>query len=272
MKLTLKSWDNPTSHDRLQLVFANRNQDYGAFTLRRDHEKRVLIAFFAACFIATLIATSPLIYNRYFKSDQVVEESNKSTEYVLPQQEEIPESQDKMPEEKIEQKPDPTPSTMKDLVPIVVDKTTTDSILPQEILSTVTTGTKTLVGDSSIVDVLPTDLEENTNGGGNAKVYDFVEEMPSYPGGDAAMMAYLQRKINYPAIARESNVQGTVYLTFIVDKQGSITDVKVKRGIGAGCEEEAIRVVKSMPTWTPGKANGRPVFVNYVLPITFSLK
>ena len=272
MKLTLKSWDNPTSTDRLQLVFANRNQDYGAFTLRRDHEKTVLIAFLSACLIGTLIATSPLIYNRYFTETEATTEITRSIEYNIPEQEKIEETPEEKPAEKIEQKPEPTPSTIRDLVPIVVDKTTTDSILPQDILITVTTGTKTSDGDSTIADILPIDVGDENSGGGAAKVYDFVEEMPSYPGGDAAMMAYLQRKINYPTIARETNVQGTVYLSFIVDKQGAITDVKVKRGIGAGCEEEAIRVIKSMPSWTPGKSNGRPVFVNYVLPITFSLK
>jgi protein TonB len=272
MKLTLKSWDNPTSTDRLQLVFANRNQDYGAFTIRRDHEKTVLIAFLSACFIGTLIATSPLIYHRYFTKEDTIKETTRSIEYIIPEQEKIEDTPEEKVEEKIQQKPEPTPSTIKDLVPIVVDKTTTDSILPQDILTTVTTGTKTSGGDSTITDVLPIDDGNDDNGGGNAKIYDFVEEMPMYPGGEAAMMAFLQRKINYPAIARETNVQGTVYLSFIVDKQGGIMDVKVKRGIGAGCEEEAIRVIKSMPIWTPGKSNGRPVFVNYVLPITFSLK
>jgi protein TonB len=272
MKLTLKSWDNPTSNDRLQLVFANRNQEYGAFTLRRDHEKTVLIAFLSACFIGTLIATSPLIYHRYFTNEDAITEITRSIEYVSPEQEKIEETPEEIPAEKIQEKPDPSPATIKDLVPIIVDRTATDSILPQEILSTVTTGTKTTAGDSTIADVLPIDNGDENKDGGTTKIYDFVEEMPSYPGGDAAMMAYLQRKINYPAIARETNVQGTVYLSFVVDKQGLIRDVTIKRGIGAGCEEEAIRVINSMPAWRPGKSNGRPVFVNYVLPITFSLK
>jgi protein TonB len=84
-------------------------------------------------------------------------------------------------------------------------------------------------------------------------------------------MKYLQDNIRYPAIARESGIQGTIYITFVVERDGSITDVKVLRGIGGGCDEEAIRVVQNMPKWTPGKQRGRPVRVQFSMPIRFTL-
>jgi len=86
------------------------------------------------------------------------------------------------------------------------------------------------------------------------------------------MMQYIGSHIHYPELAKESNVQGTVYITFVVNKNGEITDIETKRGIGSGCEEEAMRVVKSMPHWTPGLMNGNAVRVQYILPVKFSLK
>lgn len=103
------------------------------------------------------------------------------------------------------------------------------------------------------------------------EIFVFVEENPSYPGGEAARLEYLQKNIKYPVVARENGTQGTVYLTFVVEKDGRVTDVKVLRGIGSGCDEEAERVVKAMPKWTPGKQRGKSVRVQYNMPIKFTL-
>lgn len=104
------------------------------------------------------------------------------------------------------------------------------------------------------------------------KVFTIVEDMPSFPGGDAALMKYLANNIKYPAIAKDAGIQGTVYVTFVVDEKGNVTDVKVLRSIGGGCDEEAIRVVENMPKWKPGKQRGKPVKVQYNLPIRFTLR
>ncbi len=103
------------------------------------------------------------------------------------------------------------------------------------------------------------------------EIFTIVEENPGYPGGDEARMEYLRKNIKYPVIAKESGVQGTVYVTFVVEKDGSVTDVKVLRGIGGGCDEEAVRVVKEMPKWTPGKQRGKAVRVQFSIPIKFAL-
>jgi len=104
-----------------------------------------------------------------------------------------------------------------------------------------------------------------------AEIFTVVEEAPSFPGGDAARIRFLQENIKYPQIARESSIQGTVYVTFVVEKSGQVTDVRVLRGIGGGCDEEAVRVIKAMPKWNPGKQRGKPVRVQFNMPIKFTL-
>ena len=104
------------------------------------------------------------------------------------------------------------------------------------------------------------------------QIFTIVEEMPSFPGGDAALMKYLGSSIKYPAIAKDAGIQGTVFVTFVVDEKGDVKDVKVLRSIGGGCDEEAIRVVKNMPKWKPGKQRGKAVKVQYNLPIKFTLR
>jgi len=104
------------------------------------------------------------------------------------------------------------------------------------------------------------------------KIFEAVESQPSFPGGDIARIRYLYEKIKYPAMARETGIQGRVYITFVVEKDGSITDVRLLKGIGGGCDEESIRVVKAMPKWIPGKQRMKPVRVQFVLPIKFTLR
>jgi protein TonB len=105
-----------------------------------------------------------------------------------------------------------------------------------------------------------------------AQIFMVVESMPAYPGGDAALYNFLAENIKYPQMAKESGIQGRVFVTFVVERDGSVTDVRVLRGIGGGCDEEAIRVVKSMPKWTPGKQRGKAVRVQYNLPVKFTLQ
>lgn len=100
----------------------------------------------------------------------------------------------------------------------------------------------------------------------------FVEKMPSFPGGQEALMAYLRENIKYPQAARDAGAQGTVLVEFVVEKNGSVSNVKVLNSVFSACDEEAIRVIKSLPKWNPGEANGKKVRVFYNVPITFSLQ
>lgn len=104
-----------------------------------------------------------------------------------------------------------------------------------------------------------------------AEIFTVVEDQPTFPGGDEARIRFLTNNIKYPQMARESSIQGTVYVTFVVERDGSVTDVRVLRGIGGGCDEEAIRVIKAMPKWVPGKQRGKPVRVQFNMPIKFTL-
>jgi TonB family protein len=103
------------------------------------------------------------------------------------------------------------------------------------------------------------------------QVYNAVEKMPTFPGGDEARIDFMMKNLKYPEQAKKNGVQGKVFVTFIVETDGSLTNVKVMRGIGAGCDEEAVRVIKLMPKWTPGIEKGKPVKVQFVLPIKFAL-
>lgn len=104
------------------------------------------------------------------------------------------------------------------------------------------------------------------------EIFVFVEDQPGYPGGDEARLKYLRENIKYPEMAKESGIQGTVYVTFVVEKDGRISNVKILRGIGGGCDEEAVRVIKGMPKWKPGKQRGRPVRAQFNMPIRFILQ
>lgn len=103
------------------------------------------------------------------------------------------------------------------------------------------------------------------------EIFQVVENAPAFPGGDMARMKFLQDNIKYPIMSKESGIQGTVYVTFVVERSGAVTDVKILRGIGGGCDEEAMRVVKNMPKWEPGKQRGKPVRVQFNMPIKFTL-
>ena len=102
-------------------------------------------------------------------------------------------------------------------------------------------------------------------------VYQIVEEMPKFPGGEPAMFKFISENVKYPQEAKDKNISGRVFVNFVVEKDGSVDEVKVLRSIGGGCDEEAVRVVKSMPKWTPGKQKGKPVRVSYIIPFVFKL-
>ena len=104
------------------------------------------------------------------------------------------------------------------------------------------------------------------------EIFQIVEEMPSFPGGEQKLLEYVAKNTKYPQIARESGIQGRVFIGFVVETDGSISNVKVLRGIGGGCDEEAVRVIKSLPKWKPGKQRGKAVRVSYQIPVNFKLQ
>lgn len=103
------------------------------------------------------------------------------------------------------------------------------------------------------------------------KIFDVVEQPPSFPGGQAALMSYLSKNVKYPEEALKDNVQGRVIVGFIVEKDGSVSNAKIIRGVDSALDKEAIRIVMSMPKWTPGRQNGRNVRTKYNVPVNFKL-
>ncbi len=168
----------------------------------------------------------------------------------LMQQEKVPPSQPEKP------KPKPKKTTQIEVVEEEEDIEDELNVSDMEI------------DESSEIDFDGAEEEENVK---EEKVFSVVEEMPKFPGGKQKMFKYLGEHIQYPSKAKDAGVTGTVYVSFTVEKDGSITNVKVLRGIGAGCDEEAKRVVRNMPNWKPGEQRGKKVRVNYKLPVKFQL-
>ncbi len=102
-------------------------------------------------------------------------------------------------------------------------------------------------------------------------IYQFVEEMATFPGGDKAMYDHFAKNTVYPALAKEKNIQGTVFVQFVVEKDGTITNISIKQSTAPECNEAALTVVRSMPRWNPGKQRGKPIRLMYVLPVKFQL-
>ncbi len=123
--------------------------------------------------------------------------------------------------------------------------------------------------DETVVEYVPVEEEEEIV---EAEIFTVVESMPEFPGGTGELYKYLGNSIKYPPLAKESGIQGRVFVNFVVEPNGSISNVKVLRGIGGGCDEEAVRVVENMPSWKPGKQRGKAVRVSYNLPIKFTLQ
>lgn len=126
-------------------------------------------------------------------------------------------------------------------------------------------------GDADITLMVMEDADSNDNGAESALI-EVVEDSPEFIGGDEALYKYLAENIKYPEQAKNEKIQGRIFVTFIIEADGSVTNAKVLRGIGGGCDEEALRVVNAMPKWKPGMQKGKPVRVNYTLPIIFKLQ
>jgi periplasmic protein TonB len=166
-------------------------------------------------------------------------------------------------QEEIKPPPPPPPPKVVEVLNIVDDEVELDEELDIE---------STEADEETIIDVAPiietADEEEEEE----AKVFFIVEEMPEFPGGELALRKYIGNAIKYPVIAQENGIQGKVYVTFVVDRDGGISNARVARGVDPSLDKEALRVVNSLPKWKPGKQRGKPVRVSYTVPINFVLQ
>ena len=155
--------------------------------------------------------------------------------------------------------------------PVEVPKQTTQLEIVENEVETEDLNINAEVDQTEVIEeyVAPEVVEEEVV---EQEIFQIVEEMPSFPGGEAELMKYVGSHIKYPQIARETGIQGRVFVGFVVEPDGSISNVKLLRGIGGGCDEEAMRVIKSLPKWKPGKQRGKAVRVSYMLPVNFKLQ
>jgi len=126
--------------------------------------------------------------------------------------------------------------------------------------------------DKTLIDVAPVVAAKEEEEEETAEVFFIVEDMPEFPGGEMALRAYIANQIKYPVIAQENGIQGKVYVTFVVGKDGSVSNATIARGVDASLDKEALRVVNTLPKWKPGKQRGKPVNVSYTVPINFQLQ
>ena len=250
-----------THPDLNDLAFSGRNKDYGSYTLRKKYPRFLLISFIFSVVIVLLMTLIPLgIY--YFKGPDlgVNMEELYSVEYTF-----IPSpDEDLSALAKAIAKP---PAAPAEVIPQVVDTVIPEMKKePEEIKKEEETDTKTdSVGSSK-------GQAEDGKGSSDASgIYTTLDVYPKFPGGDQSRLFYLRSNIKYPVIPLKMGVQGEVMVLFIVEADGSITNVSINKGISKDCDEEAVRVVKSMPRWEPGRRSGKSVRVLVRMPIVFKI-
>ena len=267
----------------IDLVFEGKNEAYGAYALRQDTSKRNLFAMLALFAGLIAIVATFLIVN--VASEAIARaQAEHETEVTLEQIEEEAEEQEEeevvydveeleqlVAEETVMNSEKFTAYEMEDDAPDQVTKTQDEVAQSDVAIGAIDydqgsdEAEHVLKVNEKVVDEVPPAVEET-------KVFDVVEQMPQYKGGDQALMDYLNKSIKYPVIAEENGIQGRVVCTFVVERDGSITDVKVVRSVDPSLDKEAVRVLKAMPKWIPGKQNGSAVRVKFTLPVTFKLQ
>lgn len=268
------------SNEWTDLVFEGRNQAYGAYKLRKGTSKRNLWSIIIVL-ITAVVAFSAMAIQKVIEANRKVE----NTQAV-----ELSALQEKKKAKKIEKTPikvepervvEKVKSSIKFTAPVIKkdeEVKDEDQIDLNKIENTNTTiGAFTVEGNDEVGgEILKAKEEiaqpEPPKHEDENKVFDVVEQPPSFPGGMAALQAYLRDNIKYPVVAAENGIEGKVIVQFVVGKDGSISNVTVARSADASLDKEAVRVVKSMPKWTPGKQNGTTVNVKYTCPVTFRLQ
>ena len=252
--------------DYLDILFDNRNKLYGSYVLRKNHSKYMLQAFAIIVFSCIVFLAKGL-----FLSDAKV---NSDLPEVISCPIKLIDPDEILPPKPKEVKPEPpaVKPTVENPMPVIQpDEVVTELPTPIDSFSGRESGKVSAEGSEN--GIAP--ATNNKSGNGTEIVVtkpeepmDFSEVMPTFKGD---VYAYLNKEVRYPRAAVQNGIQGRVIVQFVVYEDGSINDVHVLRGIGGGCDEEAIRVVKAMPAWQPGMHHGKNVRVNFKLPIKFRL-
>ena len=268
MTAAINHSENKISLD--ELIFINK--EYGAYKLRRNYGQNLSVSLF----ITVILFTGLISYTLFNKNKNEItlpvgnklnmpidlinmEIEKHKTEYFI--------------SEKIK--------TFKPMIKYLDPKILDDAMVAEDIsfptqddLTNKTVGTQNLNGDPTGIEILPEEILPvgNTNTETGKTPFTWAEEMPKFQGSDAALLNFIAKNIKYPSIAIKAGIKGRVILGFIVEKDGSLSDISILKGIGGGCDEEAVKVLKLTGKWNPGKQNGIPVRVRMTIPFVFSLK
>lgn len=268
------------------LIFEGRNKEYGAYKLRTQTGKRNFKAIITIAILATLCIILFYIkagYDAYQAAHAKNENVTEISALNQPKKKEAKVERKVQVEEKKEVVKE-VKSSIKFTAPVIkkdADVKPEEEMKTQDqIMQTNTAiGALDVKGNSDQGEILkvtqrvetePVKAEPKPEV--ENKVFDVVEQMPSFPGGPSALMQYLSSNIKYPVVAQENGVQGRVVVSFVVERDGSITDVQVARSVDPSLDREAQRVVRNMPRWIPGKQNGQAVRVKYNVPVAFRLQ
>ena len=279
---------NLSSREWCDLVFEGKNKDFGAYVIRIDspkrHNKAVLYTIIGAILFG-------LLTYGFVKANQLLEErrlagKGEQVEVLIDfsQEAEKPEpEQERLEQEKPEVLPEEILNTIKVTELAIVED---DKVNEEDEIKSIEEQMESEHSAGSVDFDQGTDNKDVVREAKNEivveekpdkpmeveKVFTSVDQMPQFPGGEQALMKYLQSHINYPPMAAENNVQGRVVVQFVVDKTGLVGEVKVVRSMDKDLDKEAVRVCKSLPKFTPGRQNGQPVSVWFRLPVTFKLQ
>lgn len=263
------SWNNVVSPQRNEIVFSGRNHAYGAYVLRTNYTRTVSMVIAGVLVAVALAWAIKFFYDRKGPEEDLANVNMDVTQIDL-----TPPPIDKTEPPPPPPPPPPVVETIKFVPPVIKEDAVEDEPPPpQEKLVETQVSTETQEGTGGDDIIVPTEntgpVEEKP-----AEIFTVVEEMPGFPGGMGELMKYIQKNIQYPQVEKEADIQGTVYVKFVVEPSGDISNVEIAKGVrgGPGLDKEALRVVKNMPKWSVGKQNGRPVRVLMNLPIKFQLR
>lgn len=279
-----------SSKEWTDLIFEGKNKDFGAYTLRRNSDKRHNLSVLYVLIGLIVVLIIGVFYGMY--SDYRREQRELELQAQLEQQ--LAQMEAEAQEEEVQEEE-----------PQAVEEPQREEALPEEILNTIKDTEIAIAADEEVVEDITSkdDVAESTAAAGattfdqgtdnlnvvrehkeeiiveekrpepvKEEIFTAVEQMPQFPGGDGELLKYIATHIKYPTMAAENNIQGRVVVKFVVKKDGNVGDVVVIRGKDPDLDKEAQRVVKSLPKFIPGKMNGQSVSVWYTLPINFKLQ
>jgi protein TonB len=245
------------------IVFELRNKEYGAYSLRKKYNRNVIIGSLIGILIISTAVIAPHIYAKAIESKKAKEE--RQVELVM-------ENLDQPTEQVAPPPPPPPPAEAvqqnRYVPPVVVD-----SVKPEDNVQLMTADQATVeVVNEEFIEVVEEVKEEVQEVEAEPEPFVVVEEMPMFPGGDPALLAYIAEHTNYPEVAKENNIQGKVIVRFCVTAKGTVSQISVLKSVDPELDKEAMRVVSTLPAFKPGKQGGKPVPVWYMVPINFTLK